>query len=94
MGVGWVPEGLGGCKLGACDTKWAQAGTCGTRWVKAGCLLGHGALGIQKERSGPLAGVGAYVWGLLGDSDLCFRDVPWGSTMANIWKVLELKSQG
>lgn len=89
-----MPEGLGGCKLGACKTKWAQAGTCGTKWVKAGCLLGQGALGIQKERSGPLAGAGVYVWGLLGDSDLCFRDVPWGSTMPNIWKVLELKSQG
>lgn len=39
MGVVWVPEGLGGCKLGACETKWAQAGACGTRWVplRSGC---------------------------------------------------------
>lgn len=76
MGIVWVPEGLGGCKLGACETKWAQVGTCGTRWVKAGCLLGQGALGIQKERFAPLAGAGAYVLRHLGDSDLCFRVGP------------------
>lgn len=49
MGVVWVPEGLGGCKLGACETKWAQAGTCGTRWVKAGCLLGQGTLESRRK---------------------------------------------
>lgn len=50
MGVDRVAADLGRCRLGACQNKWVQTGA---RWVQAGCLLGQGALGIQKEGSVP-----------------------------------------
>lgn len=58
----------------------------GAGWVS----LRLGCPRIPEGKSAPLA----YVSGFLGDSDLCFREVLRGSIRTNIWKVLDIRSQG